>query len=52
MVDNLDKEQEDMEYMLVVEEVDMVIKVDMVIIIRVDNLVVDKDKVIEVVEVA
>lgn len=47
MVDNLDMEEEDMDYMLIMEEVDKVVMVDKVIIIRVGNLVVDKDKIIE-----
>lgn len=51
MVDNLDKEEGDMDYMLIMEEVDKVIKVGKVIIIRVDSLVGDKDMVIEVEEV-
>ena len=53
MVDNLDKEEEDMDYMLIMEEVDKVIKVGMVImvdkVIIVDSLVVDKDIAVEVV---
>ena len=51
MVDNLDKEEGDMDYMLIMEEVDKVIKVGKVIIIRVDSLVGDKDMIIEVEEV-